>query len=61
VAATGKTAHEDLHSERGEAVGAVRQGQSRSAAYLRPGDWVVASIRTDDGALDLGAQRNTIR
>jgi 2,4-didehydro-3-deoxy-L-rhamnonate hydrolase len=37
------------------------KGQSRSSAYLKPGDRVVASIRTDDGALDLGAQHNTVR
>ena len=28
--------------------------------YLRPGDRMTASIRTDDGALDLGEQRNRI-
>ena len=28
--------------------------------YLRPGDAITASIRTDDGALDLGEQRNRI-
>jgi 2-keto-4-pentenoate hydratase/2-oxohepta-3-ene-1,7-dioic acid hydratase in catechol pathway len=37
------------------------KGQSRSRAYLRPGDQVAASIRTDDGALDLGTQHNTVR
>lgn len=37
------------------------KGQARSDAYLKPGDRVVAAIRTDDGALDLGAQRNTVR
>jgi 2,4-didehydro-3-deoxy-L-rhamnonate hydrolase len=37
------------------------KGQSRSSAYLKPGDRVVASIRTDDGALDLGTQHNTVR
>lgn len=35
--------------------------QRRSRAYLRPGDRVTASIRTDDGALDLGTQHNTVR
>jgi len=35
--------------------------QARSSAYLKPGDTVVAAIRTDDGALDLGAQHNTVR
>lgn len=34
--------------------------QARSRAYLKPGDRVVASIRTDDGALDLGVQKNTV-
>ena len=28
--------------------------------YLKPGDRMTASIRTDDGALDLGEQRNLI-
>ena len=28
--------------------------------YLRPGDHMTAAIRTDDGALDLGEQRNRI-
>lgn len=37
------------------------KGQSRSSAYLKPHDVVTASIRTDDGALDLGTQRNVIR
>ncbi|GAA4691742.1 fumarylacetoacetate hydrolase family protein [Phytohabitans rumicis] len=37
------------------------KGQARSDAYLKPGDRVVAAIRTDDGALDLGAQHNTVR
>jgi len=34
--------------------------QRRNPAYLKPGDEVVASIRTDDGALDLGTQHNTV-
>jgi 2-keto-4-pentenoate hydratase/2-oxohepta-3-ene-1,7-dioic acid hydratase in catechol pathway len=29
--------------------------------YLRDGDLVEASVATDDGAIDLGAQRNTVR
>ncbi|MEJ3742759.1 fumarylacetoacetate hydrolase family protein [Actinomycetes bacterium KLBMP 9797] len=37
------------------------KGQARSSAYLRPGDRVVAAIRTADGALDLGVQHNTVR
>ena len=35
--------------------------QAKSSAYLRPGDKVVAAIRTADGALDLGTQHNTVR
>ena len=35
--------------------------QAKSSAYLKPGDTVVASIRTADGALDLGTQHNTVR
>jgi len=30
-------------------------------AYLQPGDTMKASIRTDDGAIDLGEQANRIR
>jgi 2,4-diketo-3-deoxy-L-fuconate hydrolase len=37
------------------------KNQLRSTAYLKPGDRVVASIRTDDGVLDLGTQHNTVR
>jgi 2-keto-4-pentenoate hydratase/2-oxohepta-3-ene-1,7-dioic acid hydratase in catechol pathway len=37
------------------------RGQARSSAYLKPGDRVTASIRTADGALDLGTQHNTVR
>ena len=36
-------------------------GQQKRPAYLAPGQTVTATIRTDDGALDLGAQRFTIR
>jgi 2-keto-4-pentenoate hydratase/2-oxohepta-3-ene-1,7-dioic acid hydratase in catechol pathway len=36
-------------------------GQARRGGYLKPGDHVVAAIRTADGALNLGAQRNTVR
>ena len=36
------------------------RGQRKSARYLRPGDEVVSRIRTPDGALDLGEQRNRI-
>jgi 2,4-didehydro-3-deoxy-L-rhamnonate hydrolase len=35
--------------------------QGRSSAYLKPGDVVVASIRTDDGGLDLGTQTSRVR
>ena len=37
------------------------KGQLRSAEYLQPGDRIVASIRTDDGVLDLGTQHLTVR
>lgn len=37
----------------------VRKGAS-NPAYLRPGDYVRASIRTDDGAIDLGEQTTAI-
>ncbi|MBA5639138.1 fumarylacetoacetate hydrolase family protein [Duganella sp. LX20W] len=48
-----------LLSEQGKWRMFIRNGL-RNAAYLRPGDTVTASIRTDDGALDLGEQRNRI-
>jgi 2,4-diketo-3-deoxy-L-fuconate hydrolase len=34
--------------------------QARRAQYLRPGDLVEASIRSEDGRIDLGMQRNRI-
>ena len=37
------------------------KGQARSDAYLKPGDRITASIRTADGALDLGTQHSTVR
>ena len=37
----------------------IRKGQS-NPAYLRPGDRISASIRTDDGAIDLGEQTTAI-
>lgn len=37
------------------------KGQARSDAYLKPGDRVEASIRSDDGTLDLGTQNCTVR
>jgi 2-keto-4-pentenoate hydratase/2-oxohepta-3-ene-1,7-dioic acid hydratase in catechol pathway len=35
--------------------------QAGNTKYLRDGDLVEASVATDDGAIDLGAQRNTVR
>jgi 2,4-didehydro-3-deoxy-L-rhamnonate hydrolase len=37
----------------------IRKGLS-NPAYLRPGDRISASIRTDDGAIDLGEQTTSI-
>jgi 2,4-didehydro-3-deoxy-L-rhamnonate hydrolase len=37
------------------------RSQSRSGAYLSPGDRIEASIRTAGGALDLGTQHNRVR
>jgi 2-keto-4-pentenoate hydratase/2-oxohepta-3-ene-1,7-dioic acid hydratase in catechol pathway len=37
------------------------RSQSRSRYYLSPGDRIEASIRTADGALDLGTQHNRVR
>ncbi len=37
------------------------KSQERNTKYLRDGDRVEASIATDDGAIDLGAQRMTVR
>ena len=37
------------------------RSQSRSRAYLSPGDRIEASIRTADGALDLGTQHNRVK
>jgi 2-keto-4-pentenoate hydratase/2-oxohepta-3-ene-1,7-dioic acid hydratase in catechol pathway len=37
----------------------VRNGR-KNPAYLRPGDRISASIRTDDGAIDLGEQTTVI-
>lgn len=36
-------------------------GQARNPRYLQHGDVVAASVATDDGAVDLGTQRNTVR
>lgn len=35
--------------------------QARNTNYLRDGDIVEATVATDDGAIDLGMQRNTVR
>jgi 2,4-didehydro-3-deoxy-L-rhamnonate hydrolase len=37
------------------------KGQARRTAFLKPGDQIVAAIRTADGALDLGVQRTAVR
>lgn len=37
------------------------RSQARNARYLRDGDVVEASVATDDGAIDLGTQRATVR
>jgi 2-keto-4-pentenoate hydratase/2-oxohepta-3-ene-1,7-dioic acid hydratase in catechol pathway len=37
------------------------RSQSRSSAYLSPGDRIEAAIRTADGVLDLGTQHNRVR
>lgn len=36
-------------------------GQAKSPKYLRDGDVVEAAVATDDGAIDLGVQRNRVR
>jgi 2-keto-4-pentenoate hydratase/2-oxohepta-3-ene-1,7-dioic acid hydratase in catechol pathway len=36
-------------------------GQARNPRYLQHGDIVEASVATDDGAIDLGSQRSTVR
>lgn len=36
------------------------KSQLRAAGYLKPGDVVTTSIRTDDGLIDLGTQRNRV-
>jgi len=37
----------------------IKKGRS-NPAYLQPGDIMTASIRTDDGAIELGEQRNRV-
>jgi 2-keto-4-pentenoate hydratase/2-oxohepta-3-ene-1,7-dioic acid hydratase in catechol pathway len=36
-------------------------GQAKNPKYLHHGDVVEASVATDDGAIDLGAQRNVVK
>jgi 2-keto-4-pentenoate hydratase/2-oxohepta-3-ene-1,7-dioic acid hydratase in catechol pathway len=36
-------------------------GQAKNAKYLHDGDVVEATVGTDDGKIDLGVQRNTVR
>ena len=36
-------------------------GQAKNTKYLHDGDVVEASVATADGAINLGAQRNTVR
>jgi 2-keto-4-pentenoate hydratase/2-oxohepta-3-ene-1,7-dioic acid hydratase in catechol pathway len=36
-------------------------GQARNPKYLKDGDRVEASVATDDGAIDLGTQKTTVR
>jgi 2-keto-4-pentenoate hydratase/2-oxohepta-3-ene-1,7-dioic acid hydratase in catechol pathway len=38
----------------------LRFAGQRGGRYLKPGDRVEASIRTEDGAIDLGTQRNLV-
>ena len=35
--------------------------QAKNEKYLHDGDVVEASVATDDGAINLGTQRNTVR
>lgn len=37
------------------------KNQAKNTKYLQDGDLVEATVATDDGAIDLGAQRNTVR
>jgi 2-keto-4-pentenoate hydratase/2-oxohepta-3-ene-1,7-dioic acid hydratase in catechol pathway len=37
------------------------KGQAKNRKYLRHGDLITATIATDDGAIDLGEQRTTVR
>ena len=46
--------------ERSHEVAPVRSEEPQNSAYLRPGDRISATIRTDDGAIDLGEQTTLI-
>jgi 2,4-didehydro-3-deoxy-L-rhamnonate hydrolase len=48
-----------LMNERKKWQAFVKRGVS-NPLYLQPGDKLITSIRTDDGAIDLGTQRNTV-
>jgi len=48
-----------LLSEAGKWQMFIRKGRA-NPAYLRPGDHISATIRTDDGAIDLGEQTTSI-
>ncbi|HTD05832.1 fumarylacetoacetate hydrolase family protein [Undibacterium sp.] len=48
-----------LMSDHGKWKMFIKKGKS-NPAYLQPGDTMTASISTDDGAIDLGEQRNRI-
>jgi 2-keto-4-pentenoate hydratase/2-oxohepta-3-ene-1,7-dioic acid hydratase in catechol pathway len=37
------------------------KGQAKNPKYLKDGDVVEAAVATDDGAIDLGCQRNVVR
>jgi hypothetical protein len=37
------------------------KGQAKNPRYLHDGDVIEVSIATDDGAIDLGRQRTTVR
>lgn len=36
------------------------KGQSKNKAYLQPGDFIEAQIKSDDGRIDLGTQANKV-
>jgi hypothetical protein len=47
------------HTPRGEVEG-VRQPACQNPKCLHSGDLAEAAVATDDGAIDLGAQRNVV-